>query len=88
MLSLFALKATFAPVLQVRKAEPDLVTGLTFRRWYFSREALFGAPRSTWMWKHLLCVLLDVLWEWAMFGWIWFLIGNSAFLYIKDSTSR
>ena len=78
----------FLNPLQVRKVEPNIVTGFTFRRWYWSRVSIFGARRYGALWKHYLYVALDVFSEWATFGWLWYLLGNSAFLYIKDSVSR
>lgn len=74
-------------VYTMRKANRKVLTGLTYRAWFNSREGDCVTPRYTGF-KHYGYVVLDFLYALATYGFLWFYCGNTFFLLNKESLSR
>lgn len=73
-------------LLQMRQADPGVVTALTHRPWSLSRYG-DGTPRSLSAWTNYWLGVLDVLLDWAHHHLLWNLCGVSAILMQKDFIS-
>ncbi|XP_014671817.1 PREDICTED: glycerophosphodiester phosphodiesterase 1-like [Priapulus caudatus] len=77
-----AMVCSFYPnvVYKVRKADPRIMTGLTWRPHFMSREGVYGRMRHVSMAMQLLARAGDVILEWLHENVLWYLCGNSVFL--------
>ncbi|XP_071107231.1 glycerophosphodiester phosphodiesterase 1-like [Haliotis cracherodii] len=84
-----AIVCSFYPqvIYSVRRKDPSIVTGLTHRRKVLSTVSE-GVLRNKELWKKIVSPVLDVLLEWSLYSWVWYLCGNSYFLMQKDNLSR
>ncbi|POI31702.1 hypothetical protein CIB84_004547 [Bambusicola thoracicus] len=72
---------------QMRQADRNVVTALTYRPWQLSHFG-DGTPRFSSFWKHYLYMLLDVVLDWSLHSFLWRLCGVSAFLIQKNFVSQ
>lgn len=77
----------FSLVLQMRQADRNVVTALTFRPWQLSHLG-DGTPRFSSSWKHFLYMVMDVILDWSLHSFLWRLCGVSAFLIQKNFVSQ
>ncbi|XP_051488277.1 glycerophosphodiester phosphodiesterase 1 isoform X2 [Apus apus] len=72
---------------QMRKADRNVVTGLTHRPWNLSHLG-DGTPRFSSLWKHYWYMMMDVILDWSLHTFLWRLCGVSAFLTHKNFVSQ
>ncbi|XP_028914455.1 glycerophosphodiester phosphodiesterase 1 [Ornithorhynchus anatinus] len=70
-------------IYKMRQADQNVVTALTHRPWSLSHFG-DGKRRFDSFGKHYLYMMLDVLLDWSMHNFLWYLCGISAFLMQKD----
>ncbi|CAL1528971.1 unnamed protein product [Lymnaea stagnalis] len=73
-------------IYAVRKADPNILTGLTHRNFILSQLG-GGIDRNKELWKKLIAPWLDILLSWAHWSFLWYFCGNSFFLCCKDNVS-
>lgn len=83
--------SSFNPVIiyLIRRKEPRIVSSLAWRPYYFSRESYLGLNgpgqvRFVNPFKHLAACIMDMLYEWALPSFIYYIVGISAILLCKD----
>ncbi|XP_041363727.1 glycerophosphodiester phosphodiesterase 1-like isoform X2 [Gigantopelta aegis] len=85
-----AVVCSFFPLViyAVRNADPRIMTGQTLRHWALQFR-IYRVPEHVTKWWHaVLAPVLDVILEWSIYSWVWFLCGNSFTLICKDDLSR
>lgn len=83
--------SSFNPIVvyMIRKKEPRIVSSLAWRPYFFSRtsyaglEAL-GPVRYHNLFKHLAACILEILYEWLLPRFVYYIVGVSAVLLHKD----
>ncbi|KAL7080311.1 hypothetical protein ACQ4LE_000938 [Meloidogyne hapla] len=68
-----AIVCSFFPtvVYRIKKENPNILTGITWRRWFITYEDIeFTQPRSSSKLIFLISMVLDVLWIWCVKLWI------------------
>ena len=79
---------TFTLPLQVRRADPNILTALTWRKKFIANESYCGPSRYKEWWKQLLAPLLDSIWELHLHSWVYDFLGISVFLSHTAHFSR
>ncbi|CAH1794223.1 unnamed protein product, partial [Owenia fusiformis] len=81
-----AIVCSFNPLViyAVRRADPDIITGMTHRPgivgyWY---------QEGNYVMREFVCPILDIVLEWSQYHWLWYVMGNSAFLARDDQISK
>ncbi|XP_076178415.1 glycerophosphodiester phosphodiesterase 1 isoform X2 [Ptiloglossa arizonensis] len=89
-----AVVSCFNPIViyMIRRKEPQIVTSLAWRPQYFSRTTYLGfdSPgpvRFSNPFKHMAACLLDHIYEWAFYHFVYYVVGMSVFLAHKDTIS-
>ncbi|EFN63344.1 Glycerophosphodiester phosphodiesterase 1 [Camponotus floridanus] len=85
------LVSSFNPIIiyMIRKKEPRIVSSLAWRPYYFSRVSYTGlvapsAARFHNPFKHLAACVLEILYEWLLSRFVYYIIGISAIILHKD----
>ena len=76
----------FLNVIQVKKMDSQIVTGLTHRRGILSQEQ-DGSYRNNSAAKNFILIIVDVLLEWAIYHFLWYFCGASVFLICNKDAS-
>ncbi|CAL1676833.1 unnamed protein product [Lasius platythorax] len=83
--------SSFNPIIvyMIRKKEPRIVSSLAWRPYYFSRLSYAGleapgAARFRNPFKHLAACILEILYEWSLSRFVYYIVGISAILLHKD----
>ncbi|KAL6260386.1 hypothetical protein P5V15_007914 [Pogonomyrmex californicus] len=86
-----AVISSFNPIIvyMIRKKEPHIVSSLAWRPYFFSRTSYAGleAPgpvRFHNPFKHMAACILEVLYEWLLPRFVYYIVGVSAVLLHKD----
>nr|XP_050846885.1 glycerophosphodiester phosphodiesterase 1 [Vespula vulgaris] len=86
-----AIVSSFNPMIVylIRRKEPRIVSSLAWRPYYLSRESYSGIngpgpSRSTNPFKHLAACIMEILYEWALPSFVYYIVGISAILLHKD----
>ena len=82
------MTGTFALSFQVRRADPNILTALTWRKMFIANESYCGPSRYKEWWKQLLAPLLDSIWELHLHSWVYDFLGVSVFLSHPAHFSR
>ena len=72
---------------QVKKADENIVTGLTHRHRVLTRKVDGSEFKGPW-YKQLLYPVVDVVLEWSLHSWLWYLCGTNAVLLFNKDVSR
>lgn len=85
-----AIVCSFYPnvIFQVRRADPNILTALTWRKMFISLTDYCGPCRYKEWWKQLLAPLLDRIWELHLHSWVYDILGVSVFLSHTAHFSR
>lgn len=85
-----ALVCSFYPnvIFQVRRADPTILTALTWRKQFIANKDYEGVSRYKEWWKCLLAPVLDRIWELHLHSWIYDFLGVSVFLSHTAHLSR
>jgi len=85
-----AMVCSFYPnvIFQVRRADPNILTALTWRKMFIANESYSGPSRYKEWWKQLLAPLLDSIWELHLHSWVYDFLGVSVFLSHTAHFSR
>ena len=86
--TVFLVIGTFALPFQVRRADPNILTALTWRKMFIANESYCGPSRYKEWWKQLLAPLLDSIWELHLHSWVYDFLGVSVFLSHPAHFSR
>ncbi|XP_038619397.1 glycerophosphodiester phosphodiesterase 1 isoform X2 [Tachyglossus aculeatus] len=80
-----SIVCSFSPgvIYKMRQADQNVVTALTHRPWSLSHFG-DGKRRFDSVGKHYMYMMLDVLLDWSLHNFLWYLCGISAFLMQKD----
>ena len=73
---------------QIRRADPNILTALTWRKMFIATTDYCGPSRYKEWWKQLLAPLLDRIWELHLHSWVYDLLGVSVFLSHTAHFSR
>ncbi|XP_019615667.1 PREDICTED: glycerophosphodiester phosphodiesterase 1-like [Branchiostoma belcheri] len=75
-----AVVVSFLPevIYKIRSEDPAIVTALTWRPRVISYVSVDGEPRYTQTWKHVMHSVLDVVFEYVLHYWLWYIEGVSA----------
>ncbi|XP_018349322.1 PREDICTED: glycerophosphodiester phosphodiesterase 1 [Trachymyrmex septentrionalis] len=83
--------SSFNPIVvyMIRKKEPRIVSSLAWRPYFFSRMSYVGleAPgpvRYPNLFKHLAACILEILYEWLLPSFVYYVVGISVVLLHKD----
>lgn len=83
--------SSFNPIIvyMIRKKEPRIVSSLAWRPYFFSRLSYAGletpgAARFHNPFKHLAACILEILYEWLLSRFVYYIVGISAILLHKD----
>ncbi|XP_048724205.1 glycerophosphodiester phosphodiesterase 1 isoform X2 [Caretta caretta] len=72
---------------QMRQSDRNVVTALTHRPWSLSHFG-DGKPRFDCFWKHYGYMMMDIILDWSLHNFLWYLCGVSAFLMQKNYISQ
>ncbi|XP_066291624.1 glycerophosphodiester phosphodiesterase 1-like [Branchiostoma lanceolatum] len=75
-----AVIVSFLPtvIYKIRSGDPDIVTALSWRPRYYSYDSVGGEPKYTQTWKHVLMSFWDIVYEYVLHYWLWYIEGISA----------
>ncbi|KAG5312378.1 GDE1 phosphodiesterase, partial [Acromyrmex insinuator] len=83
--------SSFNPIVvyMIRKKEPRIVSSLAWRPYFFSRVSYIGLEASGPvryhnLFKHLAACILEILYEWLLPSFVYYMIGISVVLLHKD----
>ncbi|XP_076661977.1 glycerophosphodiester phosphodiesterase 1-like isoform X2 [Halictus rubicundus] len=87
--------SSFNPIFiyMIRRKNPKIVTSLAWRPQYFSRTSFSafekpGPPRFNNPIKHMAACLLDHIYEWALYHFVYYVAGVSVVLLHKDTINQ
>ncbi|XP_035695462.1 glycerophosphodiester phosphodiesterase 1-like [Branchiostoma floridae] len=85
-----AAVVSFLPtvIYKIRSQDPNIVTALTWRPRFFSYSSVDGEPKYSQTWKHFLYSFWDVVYEYLLHYWLWYIEGVSAVNMNNHSISR
>ena len=73
---------------QVRRADPHILTALTWRKNFVANTDYDGPSRYKEWWKQILAPVLDRIWELHLHSWVYDFLGVSVFLSHTAHLSR
>ncbi|XP_039346991.1 glycerophosphodiester phosphodiesterase 1 [Mauremys reevesii] len=84
-----SIVCSFIPeiVYKMRQSDRNVVTALTHRPWSLSHFG-DGKPRFDCFWKHYGYMMMDIILDWSLHNFLWYLCGVSAFLMQKNYISQ
>ncbi|XP_053980795.1 glycerophosphodiester phosphodiesterase 1 [Hylaeus volcanicus] len=90
-----AVISSFNPIIiyMIRRKEPKIVASLAWRPQYFSRASYLGfdgpgPARYNNIFKYMAACLLDHIYEWAFYHFVYYVVGVSIILLHKDTLSQ
>lgn len=85
-----AMVCSFYPnvIFQMRRADPNVLTALTWRKHIVAKTSYDGPSRFKEWWKQLLTPVLDRIWELHLHSWVYDFLGVSVFLSHAAHLSR
>ena len=75
-------------IYQVRRADPNILTALTWEKKFISNFDYDGPPRYKQWWKQMLASVLDRIWELHLHSWVYDFLGVGVFLSHTAHLSR
>ncbi|KAH0944983.1 hypothetical protein HN011_005154 [Eciton burchellii] len=86
--------SSFNPIIiyMIRRKEPRIVSGLAWRPYYFSRKSyasleMHGSIRFHNPFMHLMACIIEILYEWLLPRFVYYIVGISVVLLHKDMIS-